>query len=284
MPCMRADLPSPGPLLVAHLLAPLDKQLVDLLASLPDADWEAPTIVPGWRVRDIAAHLIDTALRTLVICRDGHLLRVAGHDPARDLVGFVNRLNADGVRFFSALAPRHLVGLLGSVSRASARFHESLDPMAPAMFGVSWAGEATSLNWFGTARELTERWHHQQQIRLAVQRPGAVNAEFAHPVLDCFMRALPHWYRSTDAAADSLVEITVDGEGGGTWHLFRDAGAWRLITTPAGTPRAQATIPVDIAWRVFTKGIGRAEAESRVRIVGDYPLAAHLLKMITIVG
>jgi hypothetical protein len=55
----------------------------------------------------------------------------------------------------------------------SARFHKSLDPLAPAAFAVSWAGEETSSNWFDTARELTERWHHQQQIRLATIGPHA---------------------------------------------------------------------------------------------------------------
>jgi len=59
---------------------------------------------------------------------------------------------------------------------------------------VSWAGEEESANWFDTAREFTERWHHQQQIRLAVNKPGIVTREFYFPVLDCFMRALPYAY------------------------------------------------------------------------------------------
>ena len=54
----------------------------------------------------------------------------------------------------------------------SARFRESLGPFAPAVFNISWAGEKQSLNWFHTARELSERWHHQQQIRLATTGPA----------------------------------------------------------------------------------------------------------------
>ena len=34
------------------------------------------------------------------------------------------------------------------------------------------AGEAVSANWFDVAREFTERWHHQQQIRLAIGGPA----------------------------------------------------------------------------------------------------------------
>jgi hypothetical protein len=65
----------------------------------------------------------------------------------------------------------------------SADFHESLDPFARAIFNVSWAGEETSPNWFDTARELTERWHHQQQIRLATHRPGIMTRELYNPVI-----------------------------------------------------------------------------------------------------
>jgi hypothetical protein len=40
--------------------------------------------------------------------------------------------------------------------------YESLDPFAQAAIGVSCSGEMTSLVWFDNARELTERWHHQE--------------------------------------------------------------------------------------------------------------------------
>ena len=281
---MRADLPTPGPLLVAHLLAPLDDLLVALLASLDDEEWNRPTSAGHWRVRDVVAHLVDGMVRKLVICRDGRSLPVAGEDPARDLVAFVDRLNADGVRFFGQLPPSVLVTLAGSVGRANAAFHAALDPMAPATFGVSWAGDARSANWFDTARELTERWHHQQQIRLAVRRPGAQTAEYLHPVLDCFMRALPHHYRSVEAPDATLVSVTVEGDGGGTWYLFRDDGTWRLATEPTGTHRTRVTIPADTAWRVFTKGIPRADAAARTHIHGDHALGEHVLQMTTIIG
>ena len=100
-------------------------------------------------------------------------------------------------------------------SRESAAFHQSLDPMADAAFAVSWAGDETSPNWFDTARELTERWHHQQQIRLATDRPGIMTPELYHPVLDCFMRALPYQYRDQQGEAGTYVRINVSGDCGG---------------------------------------------------------------------
>src|SRR5688572_32295034 len=53
---------------------------------------------------------------------------------------------------------------------------------------------------FDTAREFTERWHHQQQIRLATNRPGIMTRELYYPVLDCFMRALP--FRSEEHTSE----------------------------------------------------------------------------------
>ena len=61
----------------------------------------------------------------------------------------------------------------------------------------------TSLVWFDNARELTERWHHQEQIRLATNRPGIMTPLLYHPVLDTFLRGLPHAYREVTAAANT---------------------------------------------------------------------------------
>src|SRR5438094_4321953 len=109
--------------------------------------------------------------------------------------------------------------MMRMVCEQNARFHESLDPFAPAAFAVSWAGEAASLNWFDTARELTERWHHQQQIRLATNRPGIMTPELYYPVLDCFVRALPFHYRGVHAPSGTFILVTISGDCGGKWVL-----------------------------------------------------------------
>ena len=164
-----ADVTPLGPILTAHLFPALDAQLIDLLRSLAPGDWERQTIAPGWKVKDVAAHLLDTQLRRLSFGRDGYMLSPA---PAiasdRDLVSFIDRLNAEGVTVYRRLSPPVLIAWMEQTSREAASYYASLEPFAPARFGVSWAGEPVSANWFDVARELTERWHHQQQIRLAV--------------------------------------------------------------------------------------------------------------------
>jgi uncharacterized protein (TIGR03083 family) len=272
-----------GPILTAHLFPKVEALLVELLRSLSDDDWDRQTVAPKWRVRDVAAHLLDTQLRKLSICRDGYVAEVPDLGSG-DIVTFVNRLNAEGVAIYRRLSPPVLISLMEVASRESALFYQSLDPFAPAMFGVSWAGERESLNWFDTARELTERWHHQQQIRLAVGRPGLMTRELYHPVLDCFMRALPFTYRSVDAPAGSQATFQIAGDCGGEWYLYRDDPSWTLSAVPSGQVVSTTVIPQEIAWRVFTKGIGAAEARAQVTTTGDPRIGTHVLNMVAIVG
>jgi hypothetical protein len=154
------------PILCSHLLRRVDEKLIDLLSALTPAEWDLQTIAPLWRVRDVAAHLLDTVLRKLSMVRDSCYVEAVSIRSSEDVITLVNRLNREGVTVYRRLSPKVLIGIMKEACEHSARFHESLDPFAPAAFAVSWAGEASSLNWFDTARELTERWHHQQQIRL----------------------------------------------------------------------------------------------------------------------
>jgi uncharacterized protein (TIGR03083 family) len=269
----------------AHLFPTIEAKLIELLRSLAPAEWELQTVAPSWTVKDVAAHLLDTQLRKLSRVRDRCVSREAPVIRSRqDLVAHVDRLNHEGVEMYGRLSPDVLVSLMEVASRESAAFHQSLDPFGEAGFGVSWAGEEKSLNWFDTAREFTERWHHQQQIRLATGKPGIMTRDLYYPVLDCFMRALPFAYEREDGQPGAHLRFDVAGECGGSWFLWRDGHRWELVDSPRGRQAAGTTIPQEIAWRVFTKGIGRREAEAQVTVSGDRTLALHVLNMITIIG
>jgi uncharacterized protein (TIGR03083 family) len=273
-----------GPILCAHLLRKVDRELIHLLGALTPVEWDRPTLAPAWKVRDVAAHLLDTALRKLSLVRDSWRVETGEVRSAEDVVRLVNRLNSEGVAVYRRLSPRVLIDLMTAACEQSASFHESLDPFAPAAFSVSWAGEEHSLNWFDTARELTERWHHQQQIRLATHRPGIMVRELCHPVLDCFVRGLPHLYRDVPAPAETTIELEIVGECGGAWLLSRHLTGWGFVTESAGPPASRVTIPQELAWRLFTKGIDRRLAEDQVKIEGDQAFGRKILHLIAIVG
>jgi uncharacterized protein (TIGR03083 family) len=272
------------PIFTAQLFSPLEAKLIELLRFLAPEDWEKRTISPKWKVKDVAAHLLDTQTRKLAAARHGYNPDNSKKLSADQLVALIDHLNAEGVRQYSRLPPDELISRMETASRESAEYHQALDPFERAMFPVSWAGEEESTNWFDTAREFTERWHHQQQIRLAVDKPGIMTREFYFPVLDCFMRALPYAYRNVSARPGALVQFNIPGECGGSWYLFREDEAWKLIASPAGDKIAETTIPQEIAWRVFTKGIVAEEARSQVQVIGDEEVGLHILKMISIVG
>jgi uncharacterized protein (TIGR03083 family) len=272
------------PVLTAHLLPKVDAKLLELLRSLDAADWDRPTIVPGWKVRDIVAHLLDTALRKLSVVRDRHFTTGPKSPSPEDVRAFVDAANADGIRFYGKLSAPVLVTMMERASKELCDFSLALDPYAPATFPVSWAGESESQNWFDTARELTERWHHQQQIRLAAGHEGIMTRELYHPVLDTFMRALPFSYRDVAAPAGTRLQITVTGACGGHWHLVRGDSAWIFTLSAGNSPAARLEVPQEIAWRIFTKGIARPEAESRCGVSGDPSLTEKFFSTLAIVG
>jgi uncharacterized protein (TIGR03083 family) len=272
------------PIFTADLFPKLEAKLIELLRGLAPEDWEKQTLAPKWKVKDVAAHLLDTQVRKLAAARHGYKSENSKKLSPEKLVALINSLNAEGVRQHRKLNSDELISRMEAASRESAEYHQALGPFGTAMFPVSWAGEEESANWFDTAREFTERWHHQQQIRLAVNKPGIMTREFYFPVLDCLMRALPHAYRSVAAKPGSLAQFNIKGECGGSWYLLQETGAWTLIASPAREKISEVTIPQEIAWRIFTKGIAPEEAATQVQAKGDEAVGLHILNMISIVG
>ena len=111
-----------------------------------------------------------------------------------------------------------------------------------------------------------------------------MTCEFYYPVLDCFLRALPFTYRDVAAKPASLAQFNISGECGGSWYLYKDDQAWKLITSPAGAKISETAIPQEIAWRIFTKGMDIKAAEAQVQVTGDSRVGLRILEMISIVG
>jgi uncharacterized protein (TIGR03083 family) len=266
---------SPGPILVAHRFAPLNDALVALLRDLRADEWNAPTVAGAWTVKDVAAHLLDSQLRRLSMHRDGHEPPVPPEAFANGVSGYVNAMNAEGVGWARRLSPAVLAGMHAEFGPQLAAFFESLDPFGPAKWGVSWAGEDESPMWFDVARELTERWHHQQQIRDATGR--APLFEHLGPVIDTFVRALPFTYRDVAAPEGAAVVLRVTDEGEGAWTVLRE-DAWRLYEGEAENPSARVTMRGDVAWRLFTR-----QKVDGYSVEGDEALARPILGMTSVI-
>ena len=274
------------PVETVELFPPLHNALLTLLRNLSDEDWHKPTVARLWSVKDIVAHLLDGDVRRLSFQRDG-LPDLEPETPIasyRDLVAFLNQLNADWIKAARRISPVLLIDLLALTGPQVYVFFKTLDPFAPAIFPVAWAGEAQSPNWFDIAREYTEKWHHQQQIRDAVGAPGLTTHQWLHPILDTFVRGLPHHYRDVEATEDLCVTFFITGEAGGRWTLRKEATAWQLYVGHAPEAAAHVRLNQDTAWRLFTKGLSPEEARSQVLVEGDTTLGAHVLDLLAVMA
>jgi uncharacterized protein (TIGR03083 family) len=273
------DLEPLTPQYCAPLFAPLLTELLGLLRRLAPDDWERPTVARAWRVRDVAAHLLDGDLRKLAAYRDGHRLPAVGPlEARRDLVRFINGLNASGIAYAARLSPRLLTDLLEITGGWVAELVAALPPHGPSLFAVSWAGEAASENWMDTGREYTERWHHQMQIRDAVGAPRLLDPAWMEPLLDFSVRALPHAYAGLDAPAATVVTLEVHGETAGAWSVLRDDRQWQLRRGRLGGANAVVRVSADDAWRMLYNALSASELSARVQVIGDAALAAPLLR------
>ena len=275
-----------GPLFTADLFPGLHEALMQLLRGLSTDDWTRPTVAGPWTVRDVVAHLVDGNVRQISFRRDG-LSPVSPRRPIEshaDLVRFIDELNGVWVDAFQRVSPRLLVELLDLTGPETARVFAALDPFEPALFGVAWAGETSSTNWFDTAREYTERWHHQQQIRDAVGAEPLAGREWLHPVLDTFLRGLPHAYRQTRAGEGAVVAFHITGEAGGRWGLRLEDGAWALYQGAPASFDCRVAMDQDAAWRLLTKGLPPSSARERMTIEGSPELAEPFARMLAIMG
>lgn len=273
------------PIETRHLFKPLDEKLIELLKSLEADDWNKQTVAGAWTVKDVASHLLDGNLRTLSMQRD----RYFGEPPPeikgyREMVNWLNQLNADWVKACSRLSPQVLTLLLESTGQLVSAYYVSLPPFEQAIFAVDWAGESASCNWMHVAREYTEKWHHQQQIREATGREGTMTEEFFHPVMDTFFQALPHHFREIKADEGTLIQVTISSLSGGDWYLIRTTDNWALSTDETQPPTVTVKIPGEVSWKLFSKSLRPNDIIDQVTIQGDRPLGLKVLEMVTVMA
>jgi uncharacterized protein (TIGR03083 family) len=273
----------PREILVADRFPTLRARLLTLLADLSEDDWTRPTAAPLWSVKDIAAHLLGGDIWILAGHRDGFRPSDTAIQEHAQLIELVNRLNAEWVLAARRMSPRLLREFLEFTGPEVEAYFASLDPMV--MGGpVSWAGPEPAPVWFDIAREFTERWHHQQQIRDATGRPPLYDPYFLSPVLNTFVRALPHNFRHIVAPAGTSVRFEISGEAGGIWFLVKESQSWTLALNSHADPASDVILSQDIAWRLFTKGVDRQNARAHAMIRGDAHLASPIFATAAIIG
>jgi hypothetical protein len=261
----------------------LNEKLISFLKRLSPGEWNLQTVAKKWAVKDVASHLLDGNFRRIAMHRDGWL-NVAGRiDSYEDLVNYLNELNADWVKATKRLSPQIITGLLEQTNGQVYDIFKNLDPFAPSIFPVSWAGEKESQNWMDIAREYTERWLHQQQVREALGDKTLLNEELYHPLLNIFMQAWPHVCREAIADNGTVLKTTITGNGGGEWYLQKQNGVWKL-SEPAAAIKAETSIDGTIAWILFSKSVRKEAVKEFISIKGDQQLGEKVLDMVSVMA
>ncbi|MEV1290092.1 maleylpyruvate isomerase family mycothiol-dependent enzyme [Micromonospora sp. NPDC049679] len=271
-----------GPAIDVRPLFPLERgALLALLAGLDAAAWDRPTVCPGWTVHDLVAHLAHDYVRRLSGTRDRHAS--AGLASGEDLPTFLARVNDDFVTATRGLSTRVLIDLLAHLGPQLDALWSGLDLDGIGEDSVWWASpNVPAPVWLDVAREYTEFWVHQQQIRDALGRPGADQPELQGPVIDTFLRALPHTLREHPAPAGTALTVHVYGEAGGAWTVTRDPDGWSL--RHGSTARINRIgIGPDTLWRLATRGITPEAARAVVTVEGDEALAGAALRILSII-
>jgi hypothetical protein len=256
------------PLDARPLFAPLLGELLALLRGLSNDEWERRAS-RSWAVRDVAAHLLDGDCRQLTFGRDARPLPPPErpiHGPD-DFLAFLDGLNADWVKAARRISPPLLVDLLELTGRQAAAYFAALDLRGEALFAVAWAGEERSRNWMHLGRELTERLHHQQQIRAATGRPALTDPNLIGPSLEALLYGLRPAYANVEAPAGTAVAIRIGAPVDRAWSLVRTGAGWELH---GETRQPAATLELDpeTAWLALTRSLPKSEALQRATTSG----------------
>ena len=247
--------------------------LDDLLDSLGDADWDAPTDCPGWTVKDTVSHIIGTELM------------LAGHpDPPVDLPddlahvrNDIGRANEGSILLRRNRPPAEVLAEFREVVGERERQLGALDQAA--MDAESWTPAGTSTYGRFMQIRVFDQWIHEQDIREAVGRPGGLSGPAAVRTLAEVTNGLGFVVGKKAGATDgssvrfvitgsepAVIDVMVDGRAAVTDDLVGSPTV--IITTDLGTfirliggrcaargPRAQDVVDIegdlDLAQRVL---------------------------------
>lgn len=268
---------------VKHLFPELYSELIDILQNLSAAEWNYPTSSSIWTVKDIVAHLLDGDLRRISFQRDNLIPPSADkkNETYEQLVEYLNYLNNTWIEISKRLSPEVLIDLLNYTKIEIPKLFDSLDLKSEALFRVSWAGEEKSENWFDIAREYTEKWYHQQQIREAIGKPLLLDEKWLHPLIDTFARGLPNMYQKIyPDKINSIVVLNVEDIPNGKWTLKKN-NFWELFVGEALDYSSKVVLNADTAWRMFSKNISKEDARQRIIVEGDTKLGLVILELTT---
>jgi uncharacterized protein (TIGR03083 family) len=262
---------------IVGVLAAQWTALGDLLAGLDDAEWDAETCLPGWRVRDVVAHLVGTEAQLA-----GEVTPEATVD-VRVLPYVHNDLAAANELWVQALRPEPPAAMLARFRDVTQRRVKALEAMTEDEFGApSWTPVGP-----GTYRRLMDFrlfdcWCHDQDIRDAVGRPGHDTGPAAERAVDQMVGALPYAVGKRAAAPDgAAVAVELTGPVCRTVHVVVDGRA-RLVDAPDRPATTTISLSSGLFVRLSAGRVDPAEHLAEIGITGDADLGGRVVRNLNV--
>jgi hypothetical protein len=269
-----------------HLFPKLNHSLISLLGSLTQEEWLTPSPIEGRTVKDLASHLLDGSIRRLSQQRDQFFPGKPVVYTYHDLVEYIQTINKEWILASRKISPQILVELLKIHEREVYELFQTLDPNEPAIFPVAWAGETQSPNWFDIAREYTEKWHHQMQIRLSLDKSLMMDRSYVQPLYKTFMMGLPYALKEASDFPDlTALKVSISGHYSESWQVVKQNGLWIMENENSSPVQTEITIPEEVGWIIFTNtDRDKQKYIPRMDIKGNEALAQFVVNMVTVMS
>lgn len=268
-----------------HLFQDLNQELIYFLADLKKEEWLLPSPVEGRTIKDLAAHLVDGSLQRISIIRD-HYQHTFDPEPTtnHEFVSLLQQKNTEWIAAFRRLSPRIILEMLKKYDQEVFELYCRLKPEDPAVIAVRWAGQETSAVWFDIARDYTEKWYHQMQMRMASGRELLMSERYLVPLYQTLLMGLPHHLnQQVPNLRDHMLQIEITGEIRLRNRLMHAGQGWTFAEDTTGVFETKVSIPAAIGWLLFTNTErDKAKFSKTIEIQGNEQLARSVISLVSV--
>jgi uncharacterized protein (TIGR03083 family) len=241
-----------------------------VLEHVADDQWSAPTDLPGWDVRAVAAHTAH--LEALLAGRPHEEVEIGDAPHARGMMGLFTE---QGVLARRDETPDDLIT---EIRESTTARHTQLLADPPTDASAPAPGPFGAIGWT-TGLLLRNRpldvWMHEQDVRRALAMPGNLDSAAAIHTADYLMESLPYVVgKRAQAPAGSVVRLEVAAHAPVTVAVGED-GRGRRATPEDGEPTV--TLAMDRGTFVLLAGGRRTAAADDVRLTGDTELGERVV-------
>ena len=248
---------------------------VALARELPEGEWDLPTDLAGWSVKDNVAHTAH--LEAVLAGAPEETIEVP---EAAHVTGLMSRYTEQGVL---ARRGRPVADLADEIESSAAKRYAELLAHPPTDAKAAPPTTPGGVPWdFGTllGNRPLDVWMHGQDIRRATGRPGGYDTAAARHTIGTFGRALPMVVGKRVAPpVGTTVRLDVP-EAGRCWTVVVGDDGRAALIDPVEQPTALITLAAE-DFVVLAGGRRGVEATSP-KLEGDLGIGTAVLASLAV--